>query len=60
MYIEMTLIGIMWFLTTGRTCYRVWIRRDITGDKRPELGAQDIQKAMQRVCYNERKIQIIL
>jgi len=49
MYIELALIWIMWFLTTGRICYRVWIRRDLMGDKKPELGDHEIQKAMQRV-----------
>ena len=29
--------------------HRVWVRRDIVGDKKPELATQDIHKALQRV-----------
>jgi hypothetical protein len=49
MYIDMALIGIIWALTTGRLAYRVYVRRDILGDKKPELAPRDIQKALQRV-----------
>eukprot|EP00026_Physarum_polycephalum_P010848 Phypoly_transcript_11030.p1 GENE.Phypoly_transcript_11030~~Phypoly_transcript_11030.p1 ORF type:complete len:350 (+),score=19.14 Phypoly_transcript_11030:76-1125(+) len=48
-YIDMFMIAIMFSLTTGRLLYRVVLRRDILGDKKPELGRQDIQKALQRV-----------
>jgi hypothetical protein len=49
MYIELVLVGLMWSLTTGRLVHRVWVRRDIVGDKKPELATQDIHKALQRV-----------
>jgi hypothetical protein len=48
-YIDLFLIGMIWFFTTGKTLYRVYKRRDVIGDKRPELGKRDIQKALQRM-----------
>ena len=39
----------MWVLTTGKLLYRVWIRRDLVTDKKPELGPKDIQRALRRV-----------
>jgi hypothetical protein len=52
MYVDVFLIFNMWLLTTGKTLYRVWARRDVVGDTKPELGARDIQKALQRAESN--------
>jgi len=56
MYIDLFLVALMWGLTVGKVLFRVWKKRKLEGDQKPQLTDAAIKIARDKVNVEHRSL----